>query len=35
MMLMAWIDISIVGTGGADLNHLGRNIKKSDFIIFV
>ena len=33
-MLVAVIDIKIVATTGADLNHLVRNILKSDFIIF-
>ena len=32
-MLVAVIDINIVATTGADLNHLVRNILKSDFII--
>ena len=34
MILVAVIDINIVATTGADLNHLVRNILKSDFIIF-
>ncbi len=34
MMLVAVIDINIVAITGADLNHLVRNILKSDFIIF-
>ena len=34
MILVAVIDINIVATTGADLNHLVRNIIKSDFIIF-
>ena len=34
MMLVAVIDIKIVATTGADLNHLVRNILKNDFIIF-
>ena len=29
------IDINIVATTGADLNHLVRNILKSDFILFI
>ena len=33
-MLEAVIDINIVATTGADLNHLVRNILKNDFIIF-
>ena len=33
-MLVAVIDINIVATTGADLNHLVRNILKSDFIMF-
>tara|TARA_B100001250_G_scaffold99795_1_gene83981 strand:+ start:225 stop:422 length:198 start_codon:yes stop_codon:yes gene_type:complete len=33
-MLVAVIDINIVATTGADLNHLVRNIVKVDFIIF-
>ena len=33
-MLVAVIDIKIVATTGADLNHLVRNILKNDFIIF-
>ena len=35
MILVAVIDINIVATTGADLNHLVRNILKSDFIIFI
>ena len=35
MMLIAVIDINIVATTGADLNHLVRNILKNDFIIFI
>ena len=35
MMLVAVIDIKIVATTGADLNHLVRNILKNDFIIFI
>ena len=34
-MLIAVIDINIVATTGADLNHLVRNILKNDFIIFI
>ena len=34
MILVAVIDINIVATTGADLNHLVRNILKSDFIMF-
>ena len=34
-MLVAVIDMKIDATTGADLNHLVRNIKKSDFIIFI
>jgi len=34
MMLVAVIDIKIVATTGADLNHLVRNILNNDFIIF-
>ena len=34
-MLVAVIDIKIVATTGADLNHLVRNILKNDFIIFI
>ena len=34
MILVAVIDINIVATTGADLNHFVRNILKSDFIIF-
>ena len=34
MMLVAVIDINIVATTGADLNHLVRNNLKSDFIEF-
>ena len=34
-MLVAVIDINIVATTGADLNHLVRNILKSDFIVFI
>ena len=34
MMLVAVIDIKIVATTGADLNHFVRNILKNDFIIF-
>ena len=34
MMLLAVIDIKIVATTGADLNHLVRNILKNDFIDF-
>ena len=33
-MLVAVIDIKIVATTGADLNHFVRNILKNDFIIF-
>ncbi len=33
-MLVAVIDIKIVATTGADLNHLVRNILKTNFIIF-
>ena len=33
-MLTAVIDIKIVERTGADLNHLVRNILKSDFIMF-
>jgi hypothetical protein len=33
-MLVAVIDIKIVATTGADLNHLVRNILNNDFIIF-
>tara|TARA_Y100001968_G_scaffold321899_1_gene357089 strand:+ start:418 stop:603 length:186 start_codon:yes stop_codon:yes gene_type:complete len=33
--LVAVIDIKIVATTGADLNHLVRNILKNDFIIFI
>ena len=33
-MLVAVIDIKIVATTGADLNHLVRNIFNNDFIIF-
>ena len=33
-MLVAVIDIKIVATTGADLNHLVRNNLKNDFIIF-
>ena len=33
-MLVAVIDIKIVATTGADLNHLVLNILKKDFIIF-
>ncbi len=33
-MLVAVIDIKIVATTGADLNHLVRKILKNDFIIF-
>ena len=33
-MLVAVIDIKIVATTGADLNHLVRNILKKDFIVF-
>ena len=35
MMFVAVIDINIVATTGADLNHLVLNILKSDFIIFI
>ena len=35
MMLVAVIDMNTVETTGADLNHLVRNILKSDFIIFI
>lgn len=35
MMLEAVIDINIVATTGADLNHLVRNILRSGFIIFI
>ena len=35
MMFVAVIDINIVATTGADLNHLVRNILKNDFIIFI
>ena len=34
MMFVAVIDIKIIATTGADLNHLVRNILKNDFIIF-
>ncbi len=34
MILVAVIDMNIVATTGADLNHLVRNILKSDFIMF-
>ena len=34
MILVAVMDIKIVATTGADLNHFVRNILKSDFIIF-
>ena len=34
MILVAVMDIKIVATTGADLNHLVRNILKNDFIIF-
>ena len=34
MMLVAVIDIKIVATTEADLNHLVRNVLKNDFIIF-
>ena len=34
MRLVAVIDIKIVETTGADLNHLVRKILKNDFIIF-
>ena len=34
MILLAVIDMNIVVTTGADLNHLVRNILKNDFIIF-
>ena len=34
MMLVAVIDMHIVATTGADLNHLVRNILKSDFMMF-
>ena len=34
MILVAVIDINIVATTGADLNHLVRKIVKSDFIMF-
>ena len=34
MILVAVIDINIVAKTGADLNHLVRNILKSDFIRF-
>ncbi len=34
MILVAVIDIKIVATTGADLNHLVRNILKIDFILF-
>ena len=33
-MLVAVIDIKIVATTEADLNHLVRNVLKNDFIIF-
>ena len=33
-MFVAVIDINIVATTGADLNHLVWNILKNDFIIF-
>ena len=33
-MLVAVIDMKIVATTGADLNHLVRNILKKDFIVF-
>ena len=32
MMLVAVIDINIVATIGADLNHFVRNIFKNDFM---
>ena len=35
MILVAVIDINIVATTGADLNHLVRNILKSAFIMFI
>ena len=34
MILVAVMDIKIVATTGADLNHFVRNILKNDFIIF-
>tara|TARA_Y100001968_G_scaffold191206_1_gene175217 strand:+ start:260 stop:451 length:192 start_codon:yes stop_codon:yes gene_type:complete len=34
MILVAVIDINILATTGADLNHFVRNILKSDFIMF-
>ena len=34
-MLVAVMDMNIVATIGADLNHLVRNILKSDFIMFI
>ena len=34
MMFVAVIDIKIVATTGADLNHFVRNILINDFIIF-
>ena len=34
-MLLAVIDMNIVVTNGADLNHLLRKILKRDFIIFI
>ena len=34
MILVAVMDIKIVATTGADLNHFVRNIFKNDFIIF-
>ena len=33
-MLIAVIDMNIVATTGADLNHLVWNILKSDFMMF-
>ena len=34
MILVAVMDIKIVATTGADLNHFVRNILINDFIIF-
>ncbi len=34
LIFVAVIDIKIVATTGADLNHLVRNILNSDFIMF-
>ena len=35
MILVAVIDIKIVATTGADLNHFVRKILKKDFIYFI